>query len=127
MKKFYNSDYDNDVFDENPNRRTKFTHPYSYDEFSIFDYTRGKDISNIQVVYSDRLRQWDYDKYDRASAAMDARFTSFANLSATQLTKFLQSYYDDNTLECVKLVEGCNKSSGYPYWIIFFIKNGTTD
>jgi hypothetical protein len=102
--------------------RTPFTHPYSYDEFIIYDDTDGIDRSQIHANYSDRLYQWDYRKFDMAmkQTTGDTR-QRFSGLSVEQLSKFLQLYHDDTSIRCVKLVQGCNQSNGYPYWILFYV------
>ena len=46
----------------NPVRRTKHTHPYSYDGFVIWKSADYKPAMPAGTIYSDRLWEWDYEK-----------------------------------------------------------------
>ena len=45
----------------NPVERTKDKYPYSYDPFVV--WKTEEDVKQNNTVYSDRLKQWDYEKY----------------------------------------------------------------
>lgn len=92
--------------------REKSSHPYSYDEFYIW---RDRDLTGSGADYSDRLAQWDYEKFRRCTAPFKKRFDHF---SRADCARFLSDYFG-RPIVATALVEGCNASSGYPYWIFF--------
>ena len=51
-----------DEFDK-PVKRTKQSHPYSYDGF--VQWRGGPNEEATSTIYSDRLLQWDYDKHNK--------------------------------------------------------------
>ncbi len=57
-----------DFVDLDGQRRTKAENPYSYDAFYLFGGAEGRALAE-QTAYSDRLRQWDEAKFDRALTA----------------------------------------------------------
>lgn len=100
----------------NPVERTKHTHPYSYDA-----YVQHKVKDKYQqAVYDDRMQQWDAKKYEEA---MKNNFKSgewWHNRTPEKVEGFLRDYYDKPDLKLVGIMEGCNESSGYPYWVFMF-------
>jgi hypothetical protein len=98
--------------------RTRETHPYGYDAYVIWkgDYVDGQGSSE----YSDRLLQWDWDKFNSCSREVwgnEAQY--FNNRQPEDIERFLGLYFDKN-VKLTALMEGCNVSNGYPYWIFFF-------
>ena len=54
--------------DGSPVKRNPFDYPYSYDCYIVwmsdeFDYGHNLLESGLTIVYSDRLIQWDYEKF----------------------------------------------------------------
>lgn len=104
-------------------RKTKYTHPYSYSEFFIFGdrSVLGRPgihaIPEVHADYSDRLQQWNYAKFEEAGRSFKKRFDQF---SAAEASQFLSTYYD-KPIRCVALAEGCNVGNGYPYWIFWYV------
>jgi len=98
--------------------RTEFSHPYSFDPIVLF-YT-GKE--HQRADYSDRLQQWDYDKFKKCmeEAGNVSGELHFRWGNRDQVTKLMRLYYDDPKLEVVKVVKQCNANSGYPLWIIYY-------
>ena len=98
-----------------PNRdnRTKEEWPYSYSDHYLWG-APGKDH---HAVYSDRLGQWDGDAWKRACAAVPKK--SLSQFSQSDADKFMSAYYG-KPIKVSALAEGCNVSSGYPYWILWF-------
>lgn len=95
-------------------RRAKATHPYSYDPFFLL---KSGDVRNAESVYSDRLAQWDFDAYRAACTAIGKRLDQ---CSLREVSKFMAAYFGDRKINAIALAEGCNQSSGNPYWIIWF-------
>lgn len=106
--------------------RTKESHPYSYDpllQWRKYDKTP----ETASAVYSDRLAQWDYKKYQ---ALVEKHFTGvngdrggdyFHSRSPKRIEAFLRDYNDNQDLELVRIEEHCNWSSGYPVWAFFYV------
>ena len=95
-------------------KKTKYSHPYSYDEFVV--WRGGKNDTWDEAAYSDRLQQWDWKKYEEL--AKEAKRDLYKDPKVTQ--NFLRKYYSDPKLKLILIMEGCNASNGYPYWIVFW-------
>lgn len=107
--------------------KEKFDHPYDYSEFFIFG-SRAiiEDVDG--AVYTDRMSQWDHDKYTRLwkehckdemnQQVINATY-SIRNVPVDNLSAFM-SAWEDKAVRVVALAEGCNQSNGYPYWIIWW-------
>lgn len=100
--------------------KTPDKYPYSYEAFMKWkkDYQRTD-----EVVYSDRLISWDYDKYNKCSKAIwgNTRQTFDMRLPK-QIEAFLSMYFN----KCIILTgieQCCNVSSGYPIWIFYYREN----
>lgn len=93
------------------------TNPYDFSEHTVFiDAYETTD----EAVYSDRLYQWNSDKFNFAmSGVKGTNQQMFHNLSPSDIEKFLYLYYGDN-LKLTKIRYGCNVGNGYPYWVFFF-------
>jgi len=110
--------------------RTKHEAPYSYDEFFLFGSRKVIEQKDVHANYSDRLHQWwceklGHDAFDKLW--MKHVGTRYEMAGAGALSTFLTEYhrqlwpekYADKTIQVVALAEGCNPSTGYPYWIIW--------
>lgn len=100
--------------DPHGQNRTKAHWPYSYSEHYLWGSPRKGD----EAVYSDRLAQWHDVAWKRAWAAV-APARGFVQLGADGASKFLSAYYE-KPIQATALAEGCNQSSGYPYWVLWF-------
>lgn len=101
-----------------PILRSKFTHPYSYDEHVIWrspDYKEGH-VSTI--TWSDRmLQQRGIPRHNELSLEIFGdKGQYWDRRDPSKIETFLQRMWDLPDLKLVQLVEGCNQSSGYPYW-----------
>jgi hypothetical protein len=102
----------------NPNQtNSKQEFPYSYSEFFISGSHETIRQPGVTAAYSDRLWQWDYDKATKLWAEHVGRNWQYAALS--ELSAFI-SAYEGKKLVAVALAEGCNPSTGYPYWILWY-------
>lgn len=101
-----------------PPERTKWSHPYSYDPFIVWF---GNAKRGDSAVYSDRLWQWNYDKCRSSIDAVRSKDANqrFDNSNPSQVEEFLSLYYD-KPIKLTAIVEGCNVSNGYPYWVFYF-------
>lgn len=96
--------------DPHRDNRTKEEWPYSYsDHYLVGTATKGD-----CAVYSDRLHQWDHVSFDRARAR-----TGDYTKSLRKASDFMTTYYN-RPIKVTAVAEGCNVSSGYPYWVIWF-------
>ena len=113
----------------NPVERIPATHPYSYDAHVIYnqpgfkykDQTYEKD--GLCTVYSDRLSQWDYEKYRECMKQFKGEDGDYFWRDTNKVVKFMKKYYNNKKLEVNMIMEGCNVSNGYPYWLIFYKDN----
>jgi hypothetical protein len=95
--------------------RTKSQSPYAYSEFYHWK-AEDFDPKTCSADYSDRLSQWDSIKYRAAWSLNKKRFEYY---SPEECSKFLTEYYG-KPIEATALVEGCNPSNGYEYYIFFY-------
>jgi hypothetical protein len=104
--------------DGRPVRKTKYTHPYSYDPFVVW---RGEGEANGSA-YTDRLLQWDYDKHNelRRRHFGDVAQLRWGTDDPAKIEAFLRDFFDSPELRLVKVVEYCNVSNGYPCWRLDF-------
>jgi len=101
-----------------PVSKTKEKYPYSYDPYVVWkgDYDKNRD----GATYSDRLLQWDYDKYNRCCREVwKNERQSFSERNPKDIEKFLSLYFGKE-IELTVLMEGCNVSNGYPYWVFIY-------
>lgn len=100
-------------FYEGRPRKTKQSHPYSYDPFTIFKI-EGECTGS---VYTDRLYQWDYKKHN---ALCQKHFGNegqyWDNREPEVIQAFLRDYLNKPALVLIKIIEYCNISNGYPVW-----------
>ncbi|MFJ8528309.1 hypothetical protein [Bacillus sp. NPDC094106] len=101
-----------------PVKKTKEDYPYSYDPYVVWekDYVEGK--SN--TVYSDRLLQWDYKKFEEC--CMDVwgnQGQSFHNRTPEDIESFLSKYFCKE-VKLTAIMECCNVSNGYPIWMFYY-------
>ena len=73
-------------------------------------------------VYSDRMLQWDRKAFENAVHKVwptKSENQMFYDRKPEDLNKFLNLYFGkDVTLTAV--LQGCNISNGYPYWIFAY-------
>lgn len=99
-------------------KRSKADYRYSYDPFVVWKGDYNKNTS--KVIYSDRLRQWDSEKYTKCSLEVWGNVGHyFDGREPEEIEKFL-SLYMNNDIKLTGIEEGCNVSNGYPYWIFYY-------
>lgn len=95
--------------------RSKAEYPYSYDAFVTWRGLANEELNGS--VYSDRLYQWDWEKHN---ALCNKHFGNqgqrWSERQPDKIEAFLRDYLDDPELVLGLVMEGCNVSSGYPYW-----------
>lgn len=99
--------------DPHRENRRKEDWPYSYSDH----YLWGVGAKGDHAVYSDRLHQWSAENWERAWKAIGQK--RFDQFSRDDADKFMSAYLD-KPAKVSALAEGCNVSSGYPYWIIWY-------
>lgn len=98
--------------------RYRDTHPYSYEPTEIWH--TGDTITH-EIRHMDLWRK-DNDKYNAAMKSITGDHRQYnIEFSPEQLTQFLQHYFGNNNLEAVQLIEGCETSNGYAYYIFRWI------
>ncbi len=111
-------------YDGKPCERTPLNYPYSYDPFVIW---RSEEFSEEAMkspywnsTFSDRMRQWDYKKFDDAwHEVWGGGGKGFRYKKINDIEKFLSLYYGQD-VKLLELSEQCNCSSGIPYWCFVF-------
>lgn len=100
---------------DNPVERTKDKYPYTYDGFVVYRLGKNEEITG--TVYSDRMLQWDWDKYNKCTKEVfgDTR-QMFYDATPSQIEALLQLYFQKPTLKLILMMEYCNVSNGYPVW-----------
>lgn len=95
--------------------RTPYTHPYSYDDFVT--WRGGKNEDANATVYTDRLLQWDYKKYNKLSKK---HFNNEAQIwydrEPSKIEAFMRDWTGDKNLKLILVMQSCNQSSGFPLW-----------
>ena len=105
-------------------KRAKENYPYSYSDHFVQRFVSHEDLKkdDVSAEYSDRMQGWNYEAWKRAcdKTALAKRFQEF---SKANLSDFLSEYHG-KPIEGLAIAEGCNASSGYPYFIFWFREKG---
>ena len=105
--------------DGNEIKRNPFSYPYNYDEYVIWK-DENFDKEKYSTVYSDRLYQWDYKKYNRCcQEVFKNQGQMFYQREPKEIEKFLSMYFEKE-VKLTAVMQGCNQSSGFPYWIFLY-------
>lgn len=117
--------YGKEFVDPNGSCRTPREYPYSYSSHYMWGAGCTKDS---EIVYHDRMQQWDGDKFWKAhkkctEKSRPARHGSgrfqLHTLNKKELSILLTEYFEE-PVEAVALGNSCNQSSGYPIYIFWF-------
>jgi len=104
---------------ENYPIKSKMECPYSYSPRILF----GDKKKNSQAVYSDRLYQWDYKKYNElCEKHWGNKGQYFDRRSPDTIEKFLSDYMGKK-VSLTMVVEWCNVATGYPLWSLHYIES----
>lgn len=107
--------------DGKPVEKTKSEAPYSY-SFHVV-HRDGPNENFNSMVYSDRMRQWDFSKYERCCReAFSRKGQNFSIQHPKEVERFLQLYFEDFSIKLIVIMEGCNVSSGYPLWTFHYFQ-----
>lgn len=105
--------------DGNRVRRTPYSNPYNYDTFVQWS---GECTQGGHSVYSDRLYQWDWEKYNRCCMEVwGNQGQYFDNRTPEDINKFLNLYFGEE-VKLTTILQGCNQSTGFPYWCFIYEK-----
>lgn len=97
--------------------KTRFTNPYDYDPILHYrDDNELKNSTKAKSLYSDRLNLWNGDKKDALFKQLGMNDYSWNNLEKTQA--FMRGWTSNPNLIVTRIVEMCNVSTGYPYYLI---------
>lgn len=101
-------------------KRTKLTHPYSYDPITTWTGNAKPDGS----VYTDRLFQWGPEKHDQLCIKhFGDRSQYWGSRSVSAIQAFLRDYLDAPELVLCEVQEHCNQATGYPCWFLAYRKH----
>jgi len=102
-------------------KKKPFNHPYDFDPHVTYlgDYQKGKGTA----VYSDRLYQWDYKKFNSCCQEVFGDTGQyFDNRKPEDIERFLSLYLGTN-VKLTAIQKECNVSSGFPLWVFFYEQN----
>lgn len=104
-------------WDGNEVERTPDKYRYSYDAY----VTYKKADKYKHAAYSDRLFQHDYKKYNKLCKKHFGNEGQYwDDRSEKKIQAFLRDFYGKPKLELVGIMNGCNASNGFPYWVFMF-------
>lgn len=96
----------------------KSSHPYSYDPFTV--WTAGATAMGHHGVYTDRMRQWDYEKFSSLKREIFGTSSDYWNeFKPKDIERFLCAYLD-KPVKLVRVIEYCNQATGYPLWYLSY-------
>lgn len=102
----------------NPIKRNKSDYPYSYDEFVIWKKDYNPNSTKLITLYSDRLVTQNREKFNKYCKEIwnnEGQYFYKEERNTEDIELFLKKYLDKN-IKLVVILEGCNKSNGYPVW-----------
>ena len=105
-----------------PVERPKERHPYNYSSFVTWRKP-GTERPGTPAVYSDRLYQWDHEKFDRLCKKHFGDIAQvFYSRSPEAVEAFLRDYLENPAIELELIMEGCNQATGFPVWVFYYRK-----
>lgn len=103
----------------NPVKRTPVSHPYNYDPYVIWK-DESFDDKKCNGVDSDRLFQWDSNKYNKCcNVVFGNTGQAWQNRKPQDIQKFLSLYFEKE-IKLTAIKQNCNVASGFPYWTFLF-------
>ena len=82
---------------------------YSYSEHYVWrDFDKFNMPEDVTSAYSDRMMQWDYEKYKKCVKGVGW----IENVDKKTAKRIIKEYYDGK-YECVGFAKSCNWSTGY--------------
>lgn len=107
--------------DGNSVKRTPFSNPYNFDDY--VEWKSSEFSKDDCAVYSDRLSQWDNEKYNYCfNEVFKKNEQKFNSDNPSGIEKFLSMYFEKN-VKLTAILRGCNCSNGFPYLIFYYKEN----
>jgi hypothetical protein len=112
--------------------RTKREHPYNFSDYvrwAKYRNRKGSDFAlqegqSHQSAFSDRMSGWDRDHFEKCFAEhLPIGSGGFRHGNPGAIENFLRAYQRDENLELLRIVDGCNSSTGYEIFRFDFIYN----
>lgn len=101
-------------------KRPREEYPYSFDHYCVYKTIDFDQTTH--TIYSDRMRQWDSEKFDTCHEHVFGNSGQYFDCRNPELIEqFLKEYFDWE-LSLTGIEEGCNFSNGYPYWVFYIIR-----
>ena len=102
-----------------PVERTPIPHPYSFDAYVEWRGLPNEGVTSC--VYTDRLLQWDWDKYNKLRKKhFGDQAQMWSGDDPEKVQAFLRDYNDDPGLVLHYIMKCCNVATGYPIWIFAY-------
>lgn len=113
-------DLDGNIIKRDPDK-----YPYSFDEFVTWKLERNihsGDLGKCNIVYSNRLLEWDREKYNKCCEEVFGNTGQFFyDRDPKDIETFLSKYFGEEIVLKV-IIQGCNYSNGYHYWKFYYEK-----
>lgn len=95
----------------NPEKNsTPEDYPFSFDAFYLWrDFDKHNKPNGLDIIYTDRMYQWDYDKATKAFEG----YRDIRNLTKDDCMMIAKKYFGNET-QCIGYALCCNASNGYP-------------
>lgn len=92
-------------------------YPYNYDPIIRYLKTgiKEEDIEKYSGVYSDRMANWNPNKYQEAYHRYlgHQKIENMCYGNANNVEQFLRDYFDNPKLKLIAVIEYCNTATGY--------------
>lgn len=100
-----------------PVQRTPREYPYAFDRFCTW---RGKVERTEHSAYSDRMYQWDWEKFNAACETVWGNHGQyFDGRTPGEIQRFLSLYYGHDVI-LTGVEKACNWANGFPCWIFYW-------
>lgn len=116
----HSSDFDREI--ESPMSPNRMKNLYNYDPMTVYQDRDYSSYTDCHTVYSDRLHQWDHEKFNKISTAKFGNDGHYWNNRSPRLISEFLSEYFGHSVKVVQIIEYCDQSSGYPVWRFDYIK-----
>lgn len=101
-----------------PVKKTPHSNPYDYDLHVV--WMGHYDPEKASSSYSDRMQQWDPDKFKECWKKVSTGQGIYAaNKDPVTVNKFLNLYFGYE-VKITAIMQGCNKNSGFPFWLYIY-------
>lgn len=98
----------------------------SYD----YSYNSHLNIKPKGSAYSDRMMEWDFDKFQKSLIKIFGNKSQLfykSHKSPDKVELFLREYFDDDSILLLEVKHSINQYTGYPVWCFIYYKKSNTN